>query len=829
MGDNRKDRWLPLWRLAQLAGLIASILLISSQWHPAMGAEQNRSVIFVIDSSENMAPYLFNVKALIFTFADQAKRGDNLGIISVSDIPNRIALKKISSKRDRQSVEFWLNAIEAGGKQADVIMGVSRALQDIEQLHRKGDRNLKGIVVISSSQSPEKSPASEILEKAVSELSEQVSGKEWYIQYCYLNGTSDPRVEAFASRNQGFSYNIDELQLEHGTETIEELYKIISSPEEVCPVNILDLKGTLQGKTSTDGEWIPFQVGTHIPEKTELRVASDSRAVIELKGIGRIGLDSETELSLLSARKELITKRGLFGMALNRGSLWMASGKKKKNSLILRTAGTLARLSGTAGVAKYHPEMDRLSVSSFSAPFSVKVGGEPDKQLNMGTDQMILLEAGKMLGEIEPAEVGTMEQWKFWRQAFYKNTPLAALDFTVPEVTFSEEAITIGPIKSGEIQNRRVPIRVSGVDDASKVKMDVDISLALPEGLALSTGIIEGEEPNTKILNLRVDGSGKFRSERSDTYPGILSIVPKENSRVMFERISVPITIETKGPIVPRPVLFICAGIVLVGAIALGTMFSLRSKASVRPRPHGVIGRMITINDPTGGRVGTINLEELGTKSSRLSLMVGRDRTADVRLKHASVSREHCTLEAYLIGGRLETFIEPIGSVKAEVDGEIIRSGTRLTDGAKIKVGDFVYQFEDSQLYKKVEVMRRNGRRISGILDAAGMDAKGFRLSPMDAVSPSERARVKFSDIRYAIFYRRATNVLSGTPRPMIKTDSMKKIELMFRKGDTISGYVRREYEESRRRFVELIPLDPDSAIDYTVVDCSFAVEKKTL
>jgi hypothetical protein len=455
--------------------------------------------------------------------------------------------------------------------------------------------------------------------------------------------------------------------------------------------------------------------------------------------------------------------------------------------------------------------------------------GTGGKTISLGPNESVRLEAGQILEEVETASARSIEKWKAWAQALVKNVPLSALDFAVPEVKFVEEAVTIGPIKSGAIESRDLPLEISGVTDLSRLKMQVDISLVLPEGLALSTGITEGEEADTQILKLKVDGSAGFKARRRDTYPGILSIVPAADSPIQFEKTSVPLTILAKGPLLSGTVLIIILGIILLGAIAIGAVFMLGATASARPKPHSVIGRFITVNDPTGGRVGTINLEEVGTKSSRLSLVIGRDRAVDIRLKHASVSREHCTMEAHLFGGRLETFIEPIGSAKVEIDGELISSSARLNDGAKIKIGEFIYQFEDSQLYKKVEIMRRNGRRISGILDAAGMDAEGFRLSPMDAVSPGERARIRYSDIRYAIFYRRVANILAGRERRMTPNDTMKKLELMFRKGNTISGYVQREYVEGRRKYVELIPLDPDSEIDYTLVDYSFVVEKRTL
>jgi hypothetical protein len=49
----------------------------------------------------------------------------------------------------------------------------------------------------------------------------------------------------------------------------------------------------------------------------------------------------------------------------------------------------------------------------------------------------------------------------------------------------------------------------------------------------------------------------------------------------------------------------------------------------------------------------------------------------------------------------------------------------------------------------------------------------------------------------------------------------------MFRRGQTLSGYIRREYVEGRRTFIELLPLDPASDIDYTLVESSEIVERK--
>jgi hypothetical protein len=804
-------------------------MLISSLWHSALTAQPSRSYIFVVDISEKMAPYMFNIRGLIFACADQANQGDNLSIITFSDRPERIVEKRISSQRDRESFEYWLNAMETEGEQANIRLAVALALDDVKRFHRRGDKSIKGIIVISSSQSPEPHASSDVLETALDDLSEKVGEREWYIQYCYLNGVCDSQIQNFVATNRGLSYDVNALQLEHRTDTIEELYRIISSPEELCPITLRNVKGILLGRESSDEEWTPLNAGEHVPETTELRVAANSRAVLDAGKSGKIGLESEADVLFSSARRELLTGKGYFDVTLHEGAMWMFFGTKQVSAVTLRTDDGVIDLTLRAGSARYFAGPHRLSLSAFAEPFSVKTPGKAQEPTFLRRNESVHLDRGRMLEDIDSAGASVVEKWKSWERALANNVSLEVLDFVVPEVVFPEEMITAGPLKSGDVETQDLPIEITGVADGSQVKLDVEVALALPDGLAVSTGIVTSDDPTMRILQFKVDGSRGFDSKRADTYPGLLNIVPAENSPVMFEKVSVPLTIKTRGDVVPLPVLLAGGGLIALGVIAGVVAYRLKTTAAARPRPHSVIGRLISINDPTGGRIGTINMEELGTKSSRLSLLVGRDRAADVRLRHASVSREHCAIEAHLVGGRLETFIEPIGSAKTEVDGEIISFRTRLSDGSRIKVGEFVYQFEDSQLYKKVEVMRRNGRRISGYLDVAGMDAEGFRLSPMDAVSPSERARVKFSDIRYVIFYRRAANILAGVPRQIKQSDTMKKIELMFRKGNTISGYVRREYTEGRRKFVELIPLDPNSDVDYTVIDYSFVVEKRTL
>lgn len=816
-----------LRRLGVVFVVVSLVAAIATFPDKAVGADPNKSLIFVIDASDNMSPYLTSVKDTVLLFADEAQRGDYIGIISVSHAPALLTMKKISGPGDKKSIGIMLDAMRPAGE-ANLARGVARALEEIVTLKRRGDRNSKGIILVSASESTSMADSAENLEKSLNDLKGSISEEEWYIQYCYLNGVVDRHMGRFVAENYGLTYDIDSLRAEKEIELIPALYRVVSLAEELCPTEISDLTGVVLRGDPSSGEWEKLEGGTTLYEKNHVRIADASRAVIFLEGYGWLGLEPETDIVFQEMRRNPIANEGIFHILLHDGAVWTNLFSKKRCVLRTRAGGTVAEIAGAKAAIMRTDKMGDLRVVSFSDPLTVSLPEASTEPIQLVSNSSVILAPAQAWSQTEQVEARLREKSKLWSRALGTSIRLSDINFTVPEVLFPQQNISIGPIKSGELHESSYPIRLVGIQDPSKLKMNVDVAIELPSGLSLLTGFVDGEELNMRKLVLKLDGSGGFRATGTNSYTGLLRLTPANDSQVVFEKVPIPFTITTKG-LSLSGITFLIAALVVVAVGAIGAFYALRTSTPVRPRPHRVIGRLIILGDPTGGRTGSINLDEIGTKSSRLSLVVGSKRGVDVRLKHSSVNPEHATIEAQVADKRLMTYIIPIGSAMIVVDDQKVTSRTLLRDGAKIDIGEFSYQFEDSQLYKKVDVVYRNGRKISGVLDALGMDAEGFRISPMDAVSPSERARIRFSEIRYVTFYRRAADIIAEKPRSIPKLDTMKRVELMFRKGNTISGYIQREYAEGRRRFVELLPLDLESEIDYTVVEYSSVVEKKAL
>ncbi len=241
-----------------------------------------------------------------------------------------------------------------------------------------------------------------------------------------------------------------------------------------------------------------------------MRVAINSRAVVALGDYIKLGLSPEAEFVLEEHKEDLRNGTGIFNLALKAGSIWMKFAEEPKSNLRISLKGATVRLAGKTGVATYSRELDELNVTSLSESFSVRAIGKPVEPVRLGESQSTRLRHGQMLGEIEAVEPHLTEKWKSWSRALLKGIPLKKLDFAVPELVFPEEMITMGPIKSGKSESRNFPMRLEGVSNTFGLKMGVDVSLALPRGLALSTAITDGEKFDTKILHLKADGSEGF-------------------------------------------------------------------------------------------------------------------------------------------------------------------------------------------------------------------------------------------------------------------------------------------------------------------------------
>ena len=126
MGARRLRGLSRALRIARVAARAAALVAAGLPL-PSAFAETKRTLIFVVDSSERMIPYMSAVRGAIFTAADQSANGDILGIISSSNMAKRVVTKKISGPRDRNSFTGRLDTIEPSGETCDIAAGVARA------------------------------------------------------------------------------------------------------------------------------------------------------------------------------------------------------------------------------------------------------------------------------------------------------------------------------------------------------------------------------------------------------------------------------------------------------------------------------------------------------------------------------------------------------------------------------------------------------------------------------------------------------------------------------------------------------------------------------
>lgn len=94
-------------------------------------------------------------------------------------------------------------------------------------------------------------------------------------------------------------------------------------------------------------------------------------------------------------------------------------------------------------------------------------------------------------------------------------------------------------------------------------------------------------------------------------------------------------------------------------------------------------------NNSTGDLVRKFALGDVG------ELLIGRDSDCDIRIRSASISREHCSIEQDETGAMLLRDTDSKGGTF--VEGKKIDS-VRIEDGLEVVIGPAVLKFYDAEI-----------------------------------------------------------------------------------------------------------------------------------
>jgi hypothetical protein len=237
-----------------------------------------------------------------------------------------------------------------------------------------------------------------------------------------------------------------------------------------------------------------------------------------------------------------------------------------------------------------------------------------------------------------------------------------------------------------------------------------------------------------------------------------------------------------------------------------------------RPLPEG---RLIIIRDPSQQLEANVNIWYRARQLKKRTLLVGSSEDADVLLCHDSVKPQHALIRAQRSEGGIITYIEPLGDGKVAVnddDGQGFRMS--LNDRARVKIGKFLFQYEQPSEYRQVQVRYKNGKKLEGVPTSWDIESDGFIMLPSRARSWMDAKFIAFSKLKGVYFMREWDEDVRKKLMRGGKDLFKHPATIRFLDREIVPGYLIGDYSQSSRRFY-LFPHDQGGDVVYILVERS--------
>jgi hypothetical protein len=235
-----------------------------------------------------------------------------------------------------------------------------------------------------------------------------------------------------------------------------------------------------------------------------------------------------------------------------------------------------------------------------------------------------------------------------------------------------------------------------------------------------------------------------------------------------------------------------------------------------RPLPEG---RLIIVRDPSSRLEANVNIWYLARQLKKRTLLVGSSENADIRLCHESVKPLHAFIGAHRSEEGVVTYIEPLADAKVAVDDR--QSFVMpLSMHARVKIGKFIFQYEQPSEYRQVQVRYKNGKRLEGVPISWDIESDGFIMLPSRARSWVESKFVSFNKIKGVYFMRDWDEDVRKKMLRRGKDLFQHPARIHFSDGETAPGYMIGDYTKHNQRFYFFLQ-DQSGDVVYILVERS--------
>jgi hypothetical protein len=821
------------------------------------------ATVYLIDKSSSMLWVYDELRETLKEAARKTGPNDSLSIILFGDTTTILASYRSMDESKQKALARLIDSVYPDSFYTNLSLAVKRGTQSLHKYYEEGKAKSYVLVLVTDGKN---NPSPDYvqdytIEEALTQFPEFLPGKQWSLRYFALESQVDPELLDLVEKYGEDFFDVEKIAESTDSTQEEVVGSLLKDPLswKSFGVTVVDQSGQVEVKRKHEETWKTLRKGSKktLHAGDSIAVDSDSKAAINIGGIGRAGLKENTHVQIEDVQKLPVNNSAIIKLKLEKGTVWNAVDAPKGGALKYEVLTPIAvtAVRGTVLRVELDPLTQRQSVAVVEGLAEMSsVEEEPSFEsfvLRGGTYSEI--SPGEQPSPPAPIPKEILLEWGRWLKSLILKNPFSRINFEAVHVTPGMLEIEMGPLKPNKKFSQYIPIRFDK-EYFGKEPVTVEAAIDLPPGISIKTKIIdvveEDKDEDDKLMKnilVSLECSPYLRYTGSEGYNGRIQL-NCANPDIVFTKSYVELVLKHSPPSFLSRMrdlsIHMKAVIASVGAFlsflsllaawiyrrTLGKWKSnavayVRAKLAktrlihfLRARPSGHI---VLLSAPfeiqTGG---AFDLADISRRSGHITLEIGSNGSNSIVLSHDSIRPFHCHIWASRQRNPTQIFVEPCSDGHLTVNGEQLEETRQLADQDFIEIGECRFQFVDRQYRNQVRVRMLDNKVYVGKLEYWDLTETVFYIT--DKSEKEEKfLPLSFSKVSHVHFFRdESERDLDIIPRRRRSSDEKKRkpVKITLVGNRKLRGFVDRKFKLGESTGVFLYPASGITDIQYTYI-----------
>ena len=857
----------------------AALLIISTTGPVSSNAEEfgansgtdpkdsaESATVYLIDKSSSMLWVYDELRETLKETARRSGPDDSLSIILFGDTTTILASYNSMDESKQEALAKLIDSVYPDSFYTNLSLAIKRGT---ESLHKYFEddvaENYVLVLVTDGKNNPSPDYAQDYtIEEALTQFPEFLPGKHWSLRYLALESQIDPELLALVDKYGEDFFDVEKIAESTDStqeEVVESLFKDPLAWKSFG-VTVADHSGQVEVKRVYEETWTTFLKGSKktLRAGDSIAVDADSKAAINIGGIGRVGLKENTQVRIDDVQRLPLNNSAIIKLKLEKGTVWNTVDAPKggllKYEVLTPIAVTAVR--GTVLRVELDPSTQKQSVAVVEGLVELS---SVEEETSFG--KFVL--KGGTYSEISPGEQPSppapipseiLLEWGRWMKSLIWKNPFSRINFEAVHVTPGMIKVVMGPLKPNKKFSQYIPIKFDK-EYFGKEPVTAHAAIDLPPGVNIKTKIVDIEDEKLmKNILVSLECSPYLRYTGSKGYSGRIQL-KCTNPDIVFTKRYVDLELDHSPPSYFSRIWDLSirkkSVIVTVGAflgfpgllaawIYRKTLLKWKRKAVayvkaklvktrlihfLRARPSGDI---VLLSAPFEGEKGAFDLADISRRSGQIVVGVGSSGSNSIVLSHDSVRPFHCHIWASRQRNPTQIFIEPCSDGHLTVNGEQMEKSRQLQDQDFIEIGECRFQFVDRQYHYQVRVRMLDNTVYVGKLEYWDISQTVFYMT--DKSEKKEKfLPLSFSQVSHIHFFRdESARDVDIIPRRRRSSEEKKRkaVKITLSSNRKLRGFVDRKFKYKESTGVFLYPASGITDIQYTYIPRS-SIESFTI